>query len=123
MRSVRHLGVATAAAALALSLTACSDGESDGGSGSAGPVTIEVSVQGGEISPSGETVEAATGQEVELLVSSDIEDEFHLHSEPEQVFDVKAAEDQRFSFSIDSPGTYEMESHHHEVVIVKLQVD
>ncbi len=122
MHSARPLGVVAAAAAIAFSLSTCSDDGGAGGSDSDEPVRIKVSVEGGEISPSGETVEAETGQEVQLNVSSDVEDEFHLHSDPEQVFEVKVADDQRFTFSIDSPGTYEMESHNLEVVIVKLQV-
>lgn len=122
MRFARRTAIAAATAALALTLTGCSDDGGDGGSDSAESVMIQVTVEGGEITPSGETVEVETGQELQLVVSSDVTDEFHVHSEPEQMFEIKAADDQRFTFSIDSPGTYEMESHHHEVVIVKLQV-
>ena len=45
-----------------------------------------------------------------------------MHSDPEHEFEVKAGEDQKFTFTIDSPGTYEVESHGLEVTLVKLQV-
>lgn len=38
------------------------------------------------------------------------------------LFAVKAADNQTFTFSIDIPGSYEVESHQLEVTIVKLQV-
>ena len=33
-----------------------------------------------------------------------------------------AGEDEKFTFTIDSPGTYDVESHELEVTLVKLQV-
>jgi hypothetical protein len=85
-------------------------------------VSVEVTIEDGEITPLGETVEAEVGQEIELVVDSDAHDEFHVHSEPEHAFQIEEGEDQRFTFSIDEPATYEMESHELGVVILKLQI-
>lgn len=112
--------IAAAAAALALAgfLAACSSGGADGG-----PVAVTITEQDGSVDPSGDTVTVEQGQEITLLVSSDAEDEIHVHSDPELEFEIKAADDQEFTFSIDDPGTYEVESHELEVIIVKLQVN
>jgi hypothetical protein len=129
-RTVKRIMRALTGVVLATALVACSEYDADGdatsGSGDTGaaeqPVTITVTEQAGEVDPLGEVVEVERGQEIELVVSSDAEDEFHLHSDPEQEFPIEAASDQRFTFSIDTPGTYELESHELEVTIVKLQV-
>lgn len=104
-----------------LLLTGCSS-DSGGSSASTDPVTIEITEKDGQIDPSGDTVEVEQGQDITLVVSSDAEDEIHVHSEPEQEFPISARGVQRITFSIDSPGTYEVESHELDVVIVKLQV-
>lgn len=121
MRLVRRPAFAAAALIVGLPIPACSSGAGDV-EADAGPVTVRITVQGGNVDPSGDTVEVEQGQDITLLVSSDAEDEIHVHSEPEHEFEVKAEDDQRFTFSIDDPGTYEVESHELEVVIVKLQV-
>lgn len=85
-------------------------------------VVIEVKQEGGTIEPLGDTVKADVGQQILLVVDSDASDELHVHSEPEKSFEVVAAQDQRFSFTIEAPGTYDVESHSLGVVVVKLQV-
>ena len=49
-------------------------------------VEVDVTIQDGEISPLGETVEADPGQQIRLVVDSDTHDEFHVHSDPEHEF-------------------------------------
>lgn len=121
MNPTRLARLAGALLAVALGVTGCASGS--GGSG-VGPASVVVTIteEDGAIDPSGDTVKVEQGQAITLLVSSDAEDEIHVHSDPEQEFEVKAADDQEFTFSIDSPGTYEVESHELEVVIMKLQV-
>lgn len=107
----------------ALSLAGCSSGSGGTSSADTGkPVTIAITEQNGSIQPSGDTVQAQQGQKIVLVVSSDAPDQIHVHSQPEHEFAVKAADNQRFTFSIPDPGTYEVESHGLDVVIVKLQV-
>jgi hypothetical protein len=85
-------------------------------------VEVDITIADGEIRPLGETVEAEPGQEIRLIVDSDAHDEFHVHSEPEHEFEIVEGENQRFSFTIDDPAVYEMESHELGVVIVKFQI-
>jgi len=83
---------------------------------------VEVTQEGGEVTASQDIVKAERGQDIELVVSSDAADEFHVHSEPEQEFTIEEGDDQTFTFSIDTAGEYEMESHELEVTILKLQI-
>jgi hypothetical protein len=85
-------------------------------------VEVEVTIEGGEITPLGETVEAAPGQEIRVVVDSDAHDEFHVHSDPEHELVIEEGRDQVFTFSIEDPAVYEMESHELGVVIVKFQI-
>jgi len=64
------------------------------------------------------------GQPIELRVDSDVADELHVHSEPEQEFEVEAdpGTDQVFTFSVDLPGQVEVELHELEATIVELVV-
>jgi len=108
-------------------LTGCGDGgePNDTGDGSgAEPVVIDVTIADGEITPQGEQVEATVGQPIELRVESDAADVIHVHSEPEQEFEVGAdpGTDQVFEFTVDIPGQVEVESHETETVIVELVV-
>lgn len=85
-------------------------------------MTVTITEDNGKISANKTVVEALTGQQIVLVVDSDAADEFHVHSDPDHAFEVKPAEGQRFSFAIDSPGTYEVESHELDVTIMKLEV-
>jgi major membrane immunogen (membrane-anchored lipoprotein) len=86
-------------------------------------VEVHVTIADGKITPLGETVEADPGQKIRLVVDSDAHDEFHVHSEPEHEFAIEEGNNQEFTFTIDDPAVYEMESHELGVVIVKFQID
>jgi len=66
------LALAGTLAGCALSLTACS-GDSDPADDeqSSGPVQVEITEEGGEVTASQDVVEAERGQDIELVVSSD----------------------------------------------------
>jgi plastocyanin len=125
MRTVRSLGLAAAAIALLAATSACGS-DDDGGSTSGNnkpPVIIEITEDAGEITPNdGHAVEVAVGQEVQLNISSDVDDEIHVHTEPDHEYEVKPGKDESYSFTVDSPGVYPIESHGLEITIVKLQV-
>src|SRR5919112_1729496 len=121
MRALRCIGLV--AAAMALAATSGCGGSDSGDGADKPPVIIEITEDGGHVNPSdGHAVKVAFGQEVQLNVSSDVDDEIHVHTEPDHEYEVKAGEDESFSFTVDSPGVYPIESHGLEVTIVKLQV-
>ncbi len=45
-----------------------------------------------------------------------------MHSEPEHEFEIKPGPEQTFTFTVDTPGTIEVESHGLDTVILKLEI-
>ena len=86
-------------------------------------MTVDITEKDGKIEQVGRVVKASTGQDITLVVTSDADDEIHVHSDPEHEFEVAASDEEKeFTFSVDTPGTIEVESHGLEVTILKLQV-
>jgi hypothetical protein len=109
-------GLVTVVAAL----TSC--GDDDSGDSGPEPVTIEITVEDGTVEPSGELVDVAVGQPIELVVKADSSGELHVHSDPEQ--DLEYAEGTTtLPLTIDKPGVVDIESHDPEQVIVRLEVE
>lgn len=87
-----------------------------------GPMALDVTIIDGEVTPRGARVELRVGQPLTLSVHSDTADELHVHTDPEQEFEVKAKGNQRFTFTVDRPGTVVVELHQRDVVIAELLV-
>lgn len=102
-------------------LTACGDSESPAETGS-DPKVIEVSVEGDSITPNGERVEVAVGQDVDLEITADAPGEIHVHSDPEQELEYAAGESTVTIEGSDAPGVIDVESHTLDKVIVQLEV-
>ena len=77
---------------------------------------------GDSVDPSGERVEVATGQDIELDVTADEAGEIHVHSSPEQELEYDEGESTVTIKGIDQPGIVEVESHSLDQVIVQLEV-
>jgi hypothetical protein len=87
-------------------------------------VVIDITLADGRVSPNGEKVDVAVGQEVVILVTSDTDDEIHAHTDDPEGYElpVRAGEPATGSFTISAPGSFEVESHHLEMTIVILNV-
>lgn len=85
-------------------------------------LVIDVTIEGGEISPAGEQVDAAVGQPIELRVDSDTAEELHVHSTPEHTFQVAPKDGQVFEFSVERPGQVEIEAHESGTLVAELVV-
>lgn len=110
-----------AAAALVL-LVACGSPAQES-QGSSEPVELDVAIADGELTPKNEQVDVTVGQEVIVRVTSDAEDELHVHGEPEATWDVTAGmEDEEFSYVPQIPGQIAIESHGLHVTIATLVV-
>jgi heme/copper-type cytochrome/quinol oxidase subunit 2 len=84
-------------------------------------LTINVEIARGKTVPSGEKINVRVGQKVILNVTSDTNDEIHAHIGGEGYeLPVRAGTPARGSFTIESPGSFEVESHHLEKIIVIL---
>ena len=120
----RALAAATLAG-LGLATTACGGGgTAPAASGSpAAPLTIAVTIAGGQVQPNGEKIDARLGQPIVLQVTSDQADEIHAHTGGDGYeLEVPAGTPTTGTFTPSQPGSFEVESHHLEKVIVVLDV-
>lgn len=70
------------------------------------------------MTPQAKRINTTAGEPVVLRVSSDTDDELHVHSSPEQTFEVKAGmRDESVEITIDRPGQVAVESHDLGVVV------
>ena len=84
-------------------------------------VTIDITIADGKVNPNGKKLDVEVGQPIALYVTSDSDDEVHAHtSEDGYTLDVKAGTKVRGEFTLISPGSYEVESHHLGKTIVVL---
>jgi len=90
--------------------------------GPAEPKVIEVTIEGDSVTPNGERIEVATGQDVELDITADAPGEIHVHSNPEQELDYEEGTSTVTIKGIEQPGTVDVEVHDLEKVIVQLEV-
>jgi hypothetical protein len=114
--------LATLLCALPLTTGCGSDGNGSISGDSPEPKVIEVTIEGETVTPNGERVDVAVGQDIELEVTSDAEGEIHVHSSPEQELEYHEGDTTVTIEGIDQPGTVDVESHSLEKVIVQLEV-
>jgi len=107
--------------ACALVLAGCGESESDGGLKASGP-TVDIVVKDGKVTPHGKRVKVKAGQSVTLHITSDADEEIHVHSDPEHEYEVKPGDDVTESFTLKTPGQVAVEAHHLDVTIVQLVV-
>ena len=118
--------IAATLLACALVLTGCggSDGagQTDGGLKATG-AKVDIVIKDGKVTPQGKRVKVRAGEPVTLRISSDADEEIHVHSDPEHEYEVKAGEPLTETFTIDTPGQVAVEAHHLDVTIVQLVVE
>jgi heme/copper-type cytochrome/quinol oxidase subunit 2 len=109
--------------ALIWALVACggAHNQSQGQPAPGGPV-LDVTIAKGQVTPTNATLQAKVGQPITLRVTSDAADELHVHSTPDHKFQVAAAPNQTFQFSVGVPGNVEVELHHLDRTIATIQV-
>jgi hypothetical protein len=97
------------------------DSSSDGG-GDLSTKTIDITIEGSDVTPNGDRVEVKVGQPIELVVKADAEGEIHVHSDPEHEFEYSDGTTTLKPFTIDKPGLVAVESHTLDKTIVQLEV-
>jgi FtsP/CotA-like multicopper oxidase with cupredoxin domain len=87
----------------------------------ANTLTIKITIANGKTDPSGEKINVHVGETVVMNVTSDSDDEIHAHTGGNGYeLEVKANEPTTGTFTVPSPGSFEVESHHLEKIIVIL---
>lgn len=97
--------------------------ESAGESATAAPdgTVVSLRIEGGAVRPEGSVVRVAVGEPVTLQIRSDVADELHVHSTPEQEIAFEAGRSEH-RLVIDRPGVVDVESHELGLVLVRLEV-
>ena len=76
-------------------------------------LTINITIDGGKTTPSGQKINVRVGQKVILNVTSDTDDEIHGHIGGDgHELPVQAGKPATGSFTLDSAGRFEVECHH-----------
>lgn len=83
--------------------------------------TITIELANGKVSPNGSRVNLAKGEPFVLDITSDRNDEVHVHGFDKEIA-VKAGKRVKVEMTADRTGRYEVESHHPEMLIVVLQI-
>ncbi|SOJ54997.1 hypothetical protein MSIMFB_02488 [Mycobacterium simulans] len=86
-------------------------------------LVIDVTIAAGQVQPSNARIHAKVGEQITLRVTSDVTDELHVHSVPDHKFAVAAAPNQNFQFSVEVPGSVDVELHHLRRTIATIQVN
>ncbi|MDJ0394091.1 hypothetical protein QMK17_12205 [Rhodococcus sp. G-MC3] len=103
-------------------ITTTSATGSAGESSSPDGIVIDISIDGGAVSPTNERLDATVGEPITLRVDSDSEDELHVHSVPDHEFEVAAAPGQSFVFTVDVPGQVAIELHASDRTVATVSV-
>jgi hypothetical protein len=85
-------------------------------------LTIDVTIKGGEVTPTNAQLQGKVGEPIVVRVNSDADDELHVHSVPDHEFKVEAKPGQTFQFTVDVPGSVDVELHHLNRTIATIQV-
>jgi ABC-type glycerol-3-phosphate transport system substrate-binding protein len=85
-------------------------------------LVIDVTIQGGNVTPTNEQLQAAVNEQIIVRVNSDVADELHVHSNPEHTFKIEAKPAQSFQFTVDVPGKVDIELHLRKRTIATVQV-
>ncbi len=85
-------------------------------------LVIDVTIKDGQVNPTNAQLEAKTNEQIVVKVDSDVADELHVHSTPDHTFKIEAKPAQQFQFSVDVPGSVDIELHHLNKTIATVQV-
>ena len=103
--------------------TGTTPGAGASASSSVAPLTIPITIAGGQVQPNGEKVTARLGQPIVLQVTSDEADEIHAHTGGDGYeLEVPAGRPTTGTFTPSQAGSFEVESHHLNKIIVILDV-
>jgi hypothetical protein len=105
----------------ALALAGCGGGKSSSATTASGPVTITVQVKGGKPVGGIQRATANKGEQVAIVVHSDVADEVHVHGYDLHK-DVKAGGTVRIQFAANITGVFEAELEGRKLQIVELTV-
>ena len=84
-------------------------------------VTIDVTIEGDQVTPVAQSVEIGVGETLVLDVTSDRAGELHVHSSPEQELEFQAGSTP-LDVTLDQPGSVDIEEHESGALVVRVLV-
>ena len=120
--------LAALAAATALILAGCGSANESGDTASSAPASpnpsaapqmsdqqapperlvVNVTIKGGEVTPTNEQLQANVGDPIVVRVDSDAADQLHVLSDPQHTFDISPRAGQSFQFTVAAPGKFDV---------------
>jgi hypothetical protein len=85
-------------------------------------LVIDVTIKGGEVTPTNASLQGKVKEPIVVRINSDAADELHVHSTPDHTFKIEPRAGQQFQFTVDVPGTVEIELHELNRTIASVQV-
>jgi hypothetical protein len=85
-------------------------------------LVVDVTISGGEVTPTNEPLQGAVGEPIVIRVNSDAADQLHVHSNPEHTFTVEPKNGQQFQFTVDVPGKVDVELHELKKTVATITV-
>ena len=120
-----------AAVALTVALAACGNSDEptpaapaptvSASDETAGARVVEVEIADGQVSTEDDRVEVRRGDTVRIVVTSDVDDELHMHG-VEQTAALVAGETATVEFTADESGLFEVETHESDLLLFQLLV-
>jgi plastocyanin len=83
---------------------------------------VEVKVANGQVDTATERVEVATGDTVRLVVTSDIDDQLHVHGATSAQAELRAGQPTTLEARFDEPGVYYVELHESGLLLLQVEV-
>jgi hypothetical protein len=104
-------------------IAACSSGKSTPAkaAGSAGPDRITVQIAHHKVTPADSIHEVHLGDEVVLTVTSDADDQVHLHGYDKEI-EIAAGKPGIIDFTANLPGIFEVETHKSNLQLLQIEV-
>jgi hypothetical protein len=84
-------------------------------------VTVNVTIAGGKVTPSGASIKVKAGQTVLITAASDAKDELHVHGYDKEL-ELQPGKTAFVKFTADAKGTFEIETHESGKLVAKLVV-
>jgi hypothetical protein len=84
-------------------------------------VEVRVSVTDGKVEPAPRRIDVAMDSQVRLLVTSDVDDELHVHGYEIEA-ELEAGRPTTVEFAADQTGLFEVEAHESELELLQLEV-
>jgi hypothetical protein len=85
-------------------------------------LVIDVTIRGGEVTPTTASLQSKVKEPIVVRVNSDVADELHVNSTPEHTFKIEPRTGQQFQFTVDAPGTVEIQLQKLNRTIASVQV-